>query len=174
MTQSRILMATLVTLVTLSVMFYLNYYAERNMWFFERNPLVAGGMGIATAVVFTGLLLSIITDRSQRLSLFVGSATIFTVAFYFTQPKHLLIDNQWMMPLVSEQNIDSLYQHEDAMRDVRVVEVAYQLSQAQEQSIQQLTHILEDIEQNGPATTQYEAANRSKKGAQLTTSLAPQ
>ncbi|MHA6287179.1 DUF305 domain-containing protein [Maricaulis sp. CAU 1757] len=139
---------------------YLNTYDLSHVYWSETRFYMTFMMGGAMAIVMLAFMLSMYKDSRLNLAIFAGSALVFLVALWLVRSQETVGDESWMSAMIPHHSIAILTSERAHIEDVRVRELANAIIEAQRKEIKEMEWLLEDIDANGLATTQAEAAAR--------------
>ncbi len=89
----------------------------------------------------------------------MGSAVVVgAIAFSLSQSQALVDDEAYLKGMIPHHSIAILTSERADIEDVRVRELADAISQTQVEEIKEMDWLLDDIEENGKATTPEDAA----------------
>lgn len=100
--------------------------------------------------------------KNQGLNLMVVAVAVLLggTALYLSRSQVLVDDQAYMKGMIPHHSIAILTSERADIDDVRVRELADGITEAQRREIAEMNWLVEDIEQNGPATTEVEAQKR--------------
>ena len=154
-----IVMIATSTLVMLGLM-YLNTYALDHVYFSETRTWMALYMGAAMAIVMLLFMLGMYQDRRKNALLLAGAAILFAGSLYLVRSQDTISDQAWQKAMIPHHSIAILTSERAHIEDKRVRELADSIIRAQRREIKEMQWLIRDIEQNGKATTEAEAAAR--------------
>lgn len=154
-----IVMIATSTLVMLGLM-YLNTYALDHVYFSETRTWMALYMGAAMAIVMLLFMLGMYQDRRKNVLIFAGAAILFAGSLYLVRSQDTISDQAWQKAMIPHHSIAILTSERAHIEDKRVRELADSIIRAQRREIKEMQWLIRDIEQNGKATTEAEAAAR--------------
>jgi hypothetical protein len=140
---------------------YTNLFAwDHARWSLER-AYMAVLMGAAMAIVMLLFMWgSMYRNRSVNLAIVVAAVVVGGTAFTLSQTQALVGDQAYMKGMIPHHSIAILTSERANIDDVRVRELADGISQTQVKEIKEMDWLLDDIAENGKATTPQEAAER--------------
>ncbi|MHA6287152.1 DUF305 domain-containing protein [Maricaulis sp. CAU 1757] len=150
-------------LTSMVVMFgikYLNTYDLSHLYWSETRFYMTFMMGGAMAIVMLAFMLSMYKNTKLNLAIFAGSAVVFFVALWLVRSQETIGDESWMSAMIPHHSIAILTSERAYIQDVRVRELADAIIEAQRKEIKEMEWLLEDIDANGLARTEAEAAAR--------------
>lgn len=140
----------------------------------ERRMYLRFGLMIATSTVVMFVLtytnafsIDHVRWSEERLymALLMGAAMALALALggtalYLSRSQTLVDDQAYMRGMIPHHSIAILTSERAQIDDVRVRELADGIIKAQRKEIKEMDWLIEDIERNGPTTTQEEARQR--------------
>ena len=154
-----IAMVTTSTLVMFGLM-YLNTYALDHVYFSETRTWMALYMGAAMAVVMLLFMLGMYGDRRKNALILGSAAILFAGSLYLVRSQDTISDLAWQKAMIPHHSIAILTSERARIEDKRVRELADGIIRAQRREIKEMQWLIKDIEENGKATTEAEAAAR--------------
>ena len=147
------------TLVMFGLM-YLNSYALDHVFFSETRTWMALYMGAAMAIVMLLFMLGMYQDRRKNALILAGAAILFAGSLYLVRSQDTISDQAWQKAMIPHHSIAILTSERAHIEDKRVRELADSIIRAQRREIKEMKWLIKDIEKNGKATTEAEAAAR--------------
>lgn len=118
-------------------------------------------MGGAMALVMFAFMRSMMyKNRTYNVVLVAAAVLLGGGALYLSRSQALVDDQAYMKGMIPHHSIAILTSERADIDDVRVRELADGIIEAQRREIKEMDWLIEDIDQNGPATTQEEADQR--------------
>lgn len=146
-----------------AVMFVLTY---TNSWAFdhvrwsEERAYMALLMGGAMAVVMLSFMWSMHADRRVNVAIFAGAFVLMGVALWLSRSQAFVDDRKYMKGMIPHHSIAILTSERADLDDVRVCRLADAIIRAQLREIDEMSWLIDDIAENGEATTAAEADAR--------------
>lgn len=147
------------TLVMFGLM-YLNSYALDHVFFSETRTWMALYMGGAMAIVMLLFMLGMYQDKRKNALILGGAAILFAGSLYLVRSQDTISDQAWQKAMIPHHSIAILTSERAHIEDKRVRELADSIIRAQRREIKEMKWLIKDIEKNGKATTEAEAAAR--------------
>ena len=141
-------------------MMYLNTYEWSHARWSETRFYMTFIMGAAMAVIMLSFMLGMYKNTKTNIAIFAGSAVVFVLALFLVRSQTTVQDKAWMSAMIPHHSIAILTSERAEIEDVRVRELADEIIKAQRREIKEMNWLIEDIQQNGPATTEAEANAR--------------
>lgn len=140
---------------------YTNAYALDHVRFSEERVYMAVLMGAAMSLVMLAFMASMMYHNRGLNAVVVALALVIGgTALYLSRSQALVEDESYMNAMIPHHSIAILTSERAGIEDVRVRELADGIAAAQRKEIAEMDWLVEDIEQNGPATTRSEADER--------------
>ena len=148
------------SVVVMYLITYLNVFDVSHIHFSEERVYMALTMGGAMGVVMMAWMWGMYPDRGWNIGVVVGSVLLAVVATFLSQSQILVGDPNYMRGMIPHHSIAILTSERANINDVRVQELANEIIEAQRREIAEMEWLLEDIAENGEATTAAEADAR--------------
>jgi hypothetical protein len=147
--------------VVMFVLTYTNAYALDHVRWSEERFYMALLMGGAMALVMFAFMRSMMyKNRAYNVVLLAVAVLLVGGGLYLSRSQVLVDDQAYMKGMIPHHSIAILTSERADIDDVRVRELADGIIKAQRKEIKEMDWLIEDIEKNGPATTQDEANQR--------------
>ena len=112
------------------------------------------------AIVMLLFMLGMYQDRRKNVLIFAGAAILFAGSLYLVRSQDTISDEAWQKAMIPHHSIAILTSERAHIEDKRVRELADSIIRAQRREIKEMQWLIRDIEENGKATTEAEAAAR--------------
>jgi hypothetical protein len=147
--------------VVMFLLTYTNAFAYDHVRWSEERFYMALLMGAAMALVMLAFMRSMMY-KNRTLNIIVVAAAVLlgSTALYLSRSQVLVDDQAYMKGMIPHHSIAILTSERADIDDVRVRELADGITKAQRKEIKEMDWLIEDIERNGPATTEEEAQQR--------------
>lgn len=145
------------------VMFGLKYtstYALSHVWFSETRAWMTLLMAGAMAIVMLLFMLGMYRNTKVNAAIVLGSLVLMAGALFGLRSQVTVDDQDYMEGMIPHHSIAVLTSERAQIEDVRVRKLANEIITAQRKEIKEMEWLIADIEENGPATTPEEAAQR--------------
>ena len=140
---------------------YTNAYSADHVRFSEERVYMAVLMGAAMALVMLAFMSGMMyRNRVVNVGIVAVALVIGGAALYLSRSQALIDDESYMKAMIPHHSIAILTSEHAGIEDVRVRELADGIAATQRKEIAEMDWLVEDIEANGPATTQEEASQR--------------
>jgi hypothetical protein len=147
--------------VVMFVLTYTNAYVLDHVRWSEERFYMALLMGGAMALVMFAFMRSMMyKNRAYNVVLVAVALLLVGGGLYLSRSQVLVDDQAYMKGMIPHHSIAILTSERADIDDVRVRELADGIIKAQRKEIKEMDWLIEDIEKNGPATTQEEAEQR--------------
>ena len=147
--------------VVMFVLTYTNAFSIAHVRWSEERFYMALLMGGAMALVMLAFMRSMMyKDRTLNLIVVAAAVVLGGTALYLSRSQVLVDDQAYMKGMIPHHSIAILTSERADIDDVRVRELADAIIKAQRREIKEMDWLIDDIEQNGPATTEAEAQQR--------------
>ena len=139
---------------------YLHTYRWSHVWYSETRLYMTLLMGATMGVVMLAFMLHMYKDKKKNLAIVAGSVLLFVAAVFLVRSQTLVGEVSYMKGMIPHHSIAILTSERSQIEDVRVQELADGIIKAQRKEIKEMEWLIEDIRDNGPATSEAEAAER--------------
>ena len=147
--------------VVMFLLTYTNSYAFDHMRFSEERLYMALIMGAAMAVIMLGFMVGMMYRNARiNVAIVVLAVLVFAGGQLLSRSQVLVDDVDYMEGMIPHHSIAILTSERADIDDVRVRKLADDIIVAQRKEIAEMDWLIEDIEENGAATTQSEADER--------------
>lgn len=146
--------------VVMFVLTYTNSYALDHVRWSEERVYMALLMGAAMSLVMWSFMRSMYTNTKYNLALIVGAVALFAIALGLSRSQMFVDDREYMKGMIPHHSIAILTSEKADLDDLRVQELAKEIADAQRKEIKEMDWLIDDIAENGPATTPEEAEAR--------------
>ena len=154
------LMITTSTVVMFALT-YTNAFAIEHVRWSQERLYMALLMGAAMALVMLAFMRSMMyKNRSLNVAIVVFAVALGGAALYMSRAQVAVSDQLYMRGMIPHHSIAILTSERADIEDVRVRELADGIIRAQRREIKEMDWLLEDIAENGKATTEAEARRR--------------
>jgi FlaA1/EpsC-like NDP-sugar epimerase len=160
-TYGRFAAMILTSTTVMFVLTYTNVYVADHIRWSEERFYMALLMGAAMAIVMLGFMWGMMY-RSVRINLAIVALALVlgVLALWLSRSQTFVDDEDYMRGMIPHHSIAILTSERAGIEDVRVRDLADAISQTQREEIFEMDWLIQDIEQNGLATTQEQADQR--------------
>ncbi|MFP5253529.1 MAG: DUF305 domain-containing protein [Actinomycetes bacterium] len=147
--------------VTMFLLTYTNAFTWSHMTFSEERVYMAILMGSAMAIIMLGFMWGMMYKNLKvNVGIIVGALVVGGGALWLSRSQTFVDDQAYMNGMIPHHSIAILTSERADIDDVRVRKLADEIIEAQRKEIAEMKWLVEDIEKNGPATTEEEAQQR--------------
>ena len=146
--------------IAMLVMMYLNTYAVSHIWFSETRMYMALYMGAGMAIIMLVFMLGMYTNKKLNAVILLGAMVLFAGNLYLVRSQTLISDTAYMKAMIPHHSIAILTSERSNINDIRVRKLAEGIIKAQRKEIEEMEWLIQDIKDNGKATTVDEAGKR--------------
>ena len=132
--------------VLMFALMYSTVYVTDHIWWSQTKLWMALYMGATMAVVMLAFMLGMYEDKKKNLAIFVGSAVVFAVSFYFVRAQSTVDDVAWMKAMIPHHSIAILTSERARITDPRVRELADEIIETQRREIAEMEALIADLE----------------------------
>ena len=140
---------------------YLNTYQLDHVMWSETRFWMTFVMGAVMAVVMLLFMWGMYKNKAKNWIIIAVSAVTFALALFLVRSQATIDDSEWMSAMVPHHSIAVMTSERAHIEDKRVQELANAIIKAQRKEIAEMKWLLDDIAENGTATTDEEAAARA-------------
>lgn len=148
------------SMIVMFGLMYLNTYEFSHVLWSETRFYMTFIMGAAMAVIMLSFMRGMYNNTKINLAIYLGSLVVFLVALFLVRSQTLVQDSSYMRAMIPHHSIAILTSERAEINDVRVRELADEIIEAQRREIAEMNWLLDDIRENGVASTQAEAEDR--------------
>lgn len=156
----RLLAMVGASMVAMYALTYVNSYEASHVRWSETRAFMTLLMGAVMLVIMFGFMRSMFQNTKYNLALVAGSVVVFVAAVFLVRSQTTVQDQSWMRAMIPHHSIAILTSERAEIEDVRVRELANAIIEAQRREIAEMDWLIDDIEDNGPATSAAEADAR--------------
>ncbi|MFT5537926.1 DUF305 domain-containing protein [Parasphingorhabdus sp.] len=157
---TRFIVMILTSTLAMFGLMYLNTYALEHVYFSETRTWMALYMGAAMAIIMLIFMLGMYQDKRKNFMILGGATLIFAGSLFLVRSQDTISDQAWQKAMIPHHSIAILTSERANIEDKRVRELADGIIKAQRKEIKVMEWLIKDIDQNGKATTDAEAAAR--------------
>jgi cytochrome c oxidase subunit IV len=141
------------------VMFVSSWELSHVRWS-ESRVFMTLTMGGAMGLVMLGWMLNMYRNTRANLAVVAVSLLMLGGAIYLDRSQTTVQDASFMSGMIPHHSLAITRAERSELVDVRVCELAVEISEAQRREIGEMDWLIDDIERNGVAETQEEAESR--------------
>lgn len=146
--------------VVMFLLTYTNTYAWDHVRWSEERVYMALLMGGAMGVVMLGWMWGMHKNVKINVGILAGAFALMAVALWLSRSQQFVDDREYMKGMIPHHSIAILTSEHADIDDVRVCELANSIIKAQREEIAEMDWLIDDIAENGEATTRAEAEAR--------------
>ena len=143
---------------------YWTMYASTWEWshvrFSESRVLMALTMGGTMGLVMLGWMLNMYKNMKGNIAIVAASLLLLGGGIALDRSQATVDDRNWMSAMIPHHSLAITRSERADIDDVRVCQLAVEIIRAQEREIAEMEWLIQDIEENGEATTPEEAQGR--------------
>lgn len=139
---------------------YLNTFSIDHVAFSEMRVYMAGLMGSAMAVIMLAFMLGMYRSRTANVAIVASAAVVFALMLWLARSQETVQDESYMRAMIPHHSIAILTSDRAQISDVRVQALAAEIEETQRIEIQEMQWLLDDIAENGEASSAGEAEQR--------------
>jgi hypothetical protein len=117
-------------------------------------------MGGAMVVVMLAWMLNMYKNPQANLAIIVGGVLLLGGGIALDRSQVTVDDTDYMSAMIPHHSLAITRSERAGIEDVRVCQLAADISKAQREEIEEMEWLIQDIRQNGPATTAEQAQAR--------------
>jgi len=146
------------------LMYFLTYLNSNDIlghaWFSETRLFMTLLMGSVMAAVMLTFMRKMYRNKAVNLAIYIGAAVLFASALFLVRSQRTVTGVDYMEAMIPHHSIAILTSERAQIVDPRVREMADEIILAQQREIKEMEWLIDDIRENGAATTNQEAAER--------------
>lgn len=150
----------LTAMVVMYAVMYMGTYEWGHVQWSESRMFMALAMGGTMGLVMLGWMLNMYRNPKMNLVVVGVSLLLLVGAVWLDRSQTTVQDNAFMSAMIPHHSLAITRSERFESADVRVCELAVEISEAQRREIDEMHWLISDIEANGPATTPEEADAR--------------
>ncbi|NCT89454.1 DUF305 domain-containing protein [Cellulomonas sp. APG4] len=128
--------------------------------FSESRVFMALTMGGAMGLVMLAWMLNMYKNAKANVAVLTASVLLLAGGIALDRSQVTVDDTSYMRAMIPHHSLAITRSERAGLQDVRVCELAVEISEAQRREIDEMDWLIEDIERNGVAATAAEAAER--------------
>jgi hypothetical protein len=139
---------------------YTNTYALEHVRWSEERVYMALLMGGAMGAVMLNFMWRMHTNVKVNVAIYVGAFAVMAVSLWLSRSQQFVDDREYLKGMIPHHSIAILTSERADLDDRRVCELANEIIRAQREEIAEMDWLVDDIAENGEATTRAEADAR--------------
>lgn len=148
------------TVVMLGLMYLNSYSIIEHAFWSETRFYMAFVMGATMAVIMLSFMLGMYKNKSINIAIYLGSFVVFALALFLVRSQTTIDDTSYMSAMIPHHSIAIMTSERAGIEDIRVRELADDIIKAQRKEIKEMAWLINDINANGPVTSEEEKAKR--------------
>lgn len=156
----RFLLMIATSTVVMYALTYSNVFDVAHIRFSAERGYMAVVMGCAMAIVMMAFMWHMYPVVRANVAIIGSAAVLGVLAFLGSQTQAFVGDVAYMDGMIPHHSIAILTSERATLLDLRVQDLAQEISDTQVREIKEMSWLVDDIESNGPATTLQDAAAR--------------
>ena len=147
--------------VVMFALTYTNSYAWDHVRWSEERMYMAMLMAGAMAVVMLGFMWRMHGNVKVNVAIIGAAFVLMATALWLSRSQYFVDDREYMKGMIPHHSIAILTSERSDLDDLRVCALANQIIRAQREEIAEMDWLIDDIAENGEATTPEEADERT-------------
>ena len=139
---------------------YLNTFELAHVRWSETRLFMTLLMGSTMAIIMLGFMLGMYKNRRANIAIVAASLVLLGLGTWLVRSQSTVQETSYMSAMIPHHSIAILTSENSEMADVRVCELAVAIIDAQRREISEMEWLIDDIAENGPATTAAAAEQR--------------
>jgi hypothetical protein len=150
----------LTAMVVMYALMYVSAWEWGHVRWSESRLFMTLAMGGAMGLVMLGWMLNMYRNASLNLAIVGGSLLLLAGAIFLDRSQTTVQDSSFMSAMIPHHSMAITRSERAEIRDLRVCDLAVEISEAQRREILEMEWLIDDIRRNGPATTPADAESR--------------
>ncbi|SDE04817.1 DUF305 domain-containing protein [Auraticoccus monumenti] len=126
----------------------------------ESRLFMALTMGGTMGLVMLGWMLNMYKNLKANIAIVVTSVLLLSLGVFLDRSQVTVQDVSWMRAMIPHHSLAITRSERAGIQDVRVCQLALEISEAQRREIDEMNWLIEDIRRNGEAVTVAQAESR--------------
>lgn len=150
----------LTAMVVMYAVMFVSSWEWSHVRFSESRIFMALTMGGSMGLVMLAWMLNMFRDTLANTIVVVASVLLLAGGIFLDRSQTTVADVDFMQAMIPHHSMAITRAERFDVADLRVCELAVQISETQRREILEMDWLIEDIQRNGPASTVEEAAAR--------------
>ncbi|GAB7046653.1 DUF305 domain-containing protein [Catenuloplanes indicus] len=150
----------LTAMVVMYAVMFVSSWQWSHIRFSESRVFMALTMGGTMGLIMLGYMLNMYRNTKANLGVVAASLLLLATGVFLDRSQTTVQDSGWMNSMIPHHSMAITRSEHAEITDVRVCELAKQISKAQREEILEMKWLIEDIERNGVAATPQQAQAR--------------
>lgn len=146
--------------VAMYALTYTNVFAFAHIHFSQERLYMTLIMTCSMTIIMMGFMWRMYANRAINLTVIAAAVVVGCLGFAASQQQWFVGDRTYMLGMIPHHSIAILTSERAHIEDLRVRELADGISSTQVEEIAEMEWLLNDIAENGPATTEEQARQR--------------
>jgi len=147
-------------IVVMYAVMFVGTYRWDHVRFSESRVFMALTMGGTMALVMLGWMLNMYKNAKANIAVVAAGVLLIAGGVFLDRSQTTVQDTAYMKSMIPHHSLAITRSERAELADVRVCELAVEISEAQRREIDEMDWLIQDIQANGPATTPEEAQGR--------------
>lgn len=147
--------------VVMLALTYTNSWAFDHVRWSEERVYMALLMGGAMSVIMLGFMWSMYKDTKVSVAIVAGGLVLMGIVLWLSRSQAFVDDREYMKGMIPHHSIAILTSERADIDDLRACDLANAIIRAQREEIAEMDWLIDDIAENGEATTREEAERRA-------------
>ncbi|HLR91344.1 MAG TPA: DUF305 domain-containing protein [Balneolaceae bacterium] len=148
-------------MVVMHALMFMSAWEWSHVRWSESRVFMTLAMGGSMGVVMLGWMLNMYQNQKINMLIFAASILLLAGAVYLDRSQTTVQDTSFMSAMIPHHSMAITRSERAEIMDQRVCELAVEISEAQRREILEMEWLIEDIKENGLATTIAAAEARS-------------
>ena len=148
------------SMAAMFVLMYVHTFAMDHVRWSETRFYMTFVMGAAMAGIMLSFMMGMYRNKRVNIAIFVLSAVVLVGAIWLIRSQETVQDRSYMSAMIPHHSIAILTSERSEIDDVRVCDLAVEITEAQRREISEMEWLIDDIAENGAAQTRLEAEAR--------------
>ena len=150
----------LTAMVVMYFVMFIGSYEWSHIRFSESRVFMALAMGGTMGLIMLGWMLNMYKNTKANVAVVVVSLLLLGGGAFLDRSQTTVDDQDYMSAMIPHHSLAITRSERAELADVRVCQLAVEISEAQRREISEMDWLIEDIEENGIAETLEEAQAR--------------
>ncbi|NJC22670.1 hypothetical protein BJ994_001746 [Arthrobacter pigmenti] len=150
----------LTAMVVMYFVMFIGSYEWSHVRWSESRMFMALTMGGTMGLIMLAWMLNMYKNTKANVALVVASLLLLGGGAFLDRSQTTVQDQAFMSAMIPHHSLAITRSERSELADVRVCQLAVEISEAQRREIFEMDWLIEDIEQNGIAATAQEAEDR--------------
>ncbi|WP_081788324.1 MULTISPECIES: DUF305 domain-containing protein [Blastococcus] len=150
----------LTAMVVMYGVMFVSSYEWSHIRFSQSRMFMAITMGGTMGLVMLGWMLNMYKNMKGNIAIVAASLVLLGAGVFLDRSQTTVQDGSWMSAMIPHHSMAITRSERAELSDIRVCQLAVEISEAQRREIDEMDWLIEDIERNGIASTPEEAEAR--------------